>query len=190
MQLAECVRSLGRHRGSVLSESLRCPGCNETESRNDIPGVSDVSTEPRADLERTYRRDHTRLLRLAFLLVGSRELAEDIVQTAFLQAHTRWDSVEQPGPYLRQVVVNQAKDAHRRAYREPPLGLEPVTEIPEIDGTWNEILELPPAQRAVVVLHFYEDLSLVDIAEMLGRPAATVRSDLRRALTRLRRTLP
>lgn len=153
--------------------------------------VSDVHADQRADLEHTYRRDRTPLLRLAFLLVGSRELAEDIVQTAFLQAHARWDTVEQPGPYLRQVVINQANDAHRRAYREPPPGRsEPVTEIPEIDATWNEILELPPAQRAVVVLRFYEDLTLVDIAKMLDRPAATVRSDLRRALTRLRRTLP
>ena len=123
------------------------------------------------------------------LLVGSREIAEDVVQTAFLHAHARWDVVDNPGAYLRQIVVNQAKDSQRRAYRRPRPGREAVTEIPEIDDTWNEVRRLPPVQRAVVVLRFYEDLSLTEISNLLDRPAPTVRSDLRRGLIRLRRTL-
>jgi RNA polymerase sigma factor (sigma-70 family) len=51
------------------------------------------------------------------------------------------------------------------------------------------VRELPDLQRAVVVLRFYEDLSLTEIAAVLDRPDATVRSDLRRALTKLRRSL-
>jgi RNA polymerase sigma factor (sigma-70 family) len=64
-----------------------------------------------------------------------------------------------------------------------------VTFQPEIDETWHEVCRLPPRQRAVVVLRFYEDLPLTEIARMLDRPQGTVRSDLHRALERLRRTL-
>jgi RNA polymerase sigma factor (sigma-70 family) len=132
------------------------------------------------------------LLRLAVLLLGSEAQAEDIVQAAFESAHTRWDTIEQPLAYLKRTVVNRAGDAHRRRVRERgwlARQREPVTEIPEVDETWHVLRRLPQAQRTVVVLHFYEDLPLVDIAEMLGRPPATVRSQLHRALDRLRRTL-
>jgi DNA-directed RNA polymerase specialized sigma24 family protein len=64
-----------------------------------------------------------------------------------------------------------------------------ITEIPEVDETWAELCRLPTNQRAVVVLRFYLDLPLVTIAELLDRQAATVRSDLHRALDRLRRFL-
>ena len=60
---------------------------------------------------------------------------------------------------------------------------------PEIDEVWRLVQGLPTAQRAVVVLRFYEDLGLGDIASLLGRPASTVRSDLRRALTKLKGSL-
>ena len=65
-----------------------------------------------------------------------------------------------------------------------------VTSIPEIDETWTLVRQLPTTQRAVVVLHYYEDLPLVEIGQLLNRPASTVRSDLRRALTRLRKDMP
>ena len=137
-----------------------------------------------------YREHRGGLLRLAFLLTGSREYSEDVVHTAFASAMPRWDVIEQPLPYLKRAVVNQAAEVHRRTARErnsaPPEG---ITHIPEIDETWMQIRKLPPAQRAVIVLRFYEDLPLVEIAELLSRPAATVRSDLKRALKRLRKAL-
>jgi RNA polymerase sigma factor (sigma-70 family) len=66
---------------------------------------------------------------------------------------------------------------------------EPVTTIPELDETWALVRRLPATQRAVVVLHYYEDLPLVEIGRLLDRPANTVRSDLRRAHARLRKDL-
>jgi RNA polymerase sigma factor (sigma-70 family) len=142
-----------------------------------------------ADLERVYREERLALIRLAFLLTGSRDAAEDIVQTAFTAAQARWAALSEPVAYLRQVVVNQAGDLHRRSYRTRITSREPVTHLPEIDETWAELRRLPPRQRAVVVLRFYQDLPLTEIAELLGRPAGTVRSDLHRALTYSRRTL-
>lgn len=143
-------------------------------------------------LEATYRELHLPLRRLAFLLTGSRETAEDVVQHAFASAQSRWDGIDAPAAYLRRSVVNLAKDHHRRELRRRRLlRVEPeaVTAIPELDETWALIRRLPRTQRAVVVLHFYEDLPLVEIGQLLGRPASTVRSDLRRALARLRKDL-
>jgi RNA polymerase sigma factor (sigma-70 family) len=136
-----------------------------------------------------YRDERLKLVRLAYLLTGSRDVAEDVVQSAFAAAHSRWSRIEEPVAYLRQAIVNQAKDVHRRRYRRPPDPPELVTHQPDIDETWHELRRLSPLQRAVVVLRFYEDLPLTEIARLLDRPAGTVRSDLHRALDRLRRTL-
>jgi len=129
--------------------------------------MEQTTTEPAA-FEDVYREQRLSLIRLAYLLTGSREQAEDIVQSAFAAAHDRWPEGE------RRLLV------HR----------EETTDIPELDETWAEVKRLPASQRAVVVLRFYEDLPLAEIAVLLDRPPATVRSDLRRALDRLRRTLP
>jgi len=156
---------------------------------DDRTGVDDMCAE-RVDVEQVYRDERLALLRLAYLLSGSRETAEDIAQTAFTSAQARWATIDDAGAYLRRVVVNQAKDAHRRRFRERALPeAQAVTHQPDIDETWLELRGLPPSQRAVIVLRFYEDLSLTEIARLLDRPDGTVRSDLHRALNRLRRTM-
>jgi len=119
-------------------------------------------------------------------MTGSRDEAEDLVQVALVSAQPRWEQIDAPIAYLRRVIVNRAKDGQRRSFRAPPLPPAPFTEIPDIDETYTAILQLSETQRAVVILHFYEDLSLVEIADVLNRPPATVRSDLRRALNQLR----
>lgn len=132
------------------------------------------------------------LVRLAYLLCGDRDDAEDAVQTVFASATDRWDRVDDARAYLRRAVLNQVKDRQRRDFRRRLLHHpepEPVTLVPELDETWAVVRLLPRAQRAVVVLHYYEDLSLVQVAALLGRPPSTVRSDHHRALTRLRKAL-
>jgi RNA polymerase sigma factor (sigma-70 family) len=173
-----------------VTPTASTPRCNRTGLSVDIPVVSKLNTGSRPDLERVYRDERLALIRLAFLLTGSRDGAEDIVQTAFTAAHARWAEIDEPAAYLRRVVVNQANDTHRRRYRRPPDTVEPVTHMADIDETWAELCRLPPRQRAVVVLRFYEDLTLTEIARVLDRPAGTVRSDLHRALDHLGRTLP
>jgi RNA polymerase sigma factor (sigma-70 family) len=142
------------------------------------------------DLEQIYRDHRLALVRLAFLLTGSREDSEDLVQSAFATASARWDEIEQPLAYLKRAVLNRASDLRKRRARERgrPAG-EAVTELPEVDETWAVLKRLPHRQRVVIVLRFYEDLPLLEIARLLDRPPATVRSDLRRALGRLRKAL-
>ena len=146
----------------------------------------------RIGFEDAYAVPRVPLLRLALLLTGSRDQADDFVQSVFTSAYARWDGIDEPRAYLRRSVVNASNDVHRRRAKDRrlPAEREPVTSIPEVDETWAVLIRLPVRQRTVVVLHFYEDQSLADIGRLLGRPAATVRSDLRRALTTLRSQLP
>jgi RNA polymerase sigma factor (sigma-70 family) len=150
--------------------------------------VSELSSGS-AQIEEVYRSLSGSLVRLAYLLVGDREEARDIVQSVFASASRRWDTIDDPHAYLRRAVVNRANDSHRKAFRlaRHPL---PVARAdggePELDGVWHFVQSLPTAQRTVVVLRYYADLAIVDIAEVVGRPASTVRSDLRRALINLK----
>jgi RNA polymerase sigma factor (sigma-70 family) len=150
------------------------------------------SNSAKPTLEETYRGLRLPLLRLAFLLTGSRETAEDLVQSAFAAVQPRWQQIDDPPAYLRRSVLNLAKDSQRREFRRRRLlrpQPEPVTAIPELDETWALVRELPATQRAVVVLHYYEDLPLVEVGRLLDRPASTVRSDLRRAHAHLKKGL-
>lgn len=148
---------------------------------------------PTPGFEETYRDHRVALLRLAYLMSGSHHLSEDVVQTVFTTAHDRWDQIENPLPYLKRAVVNLVKDGQRRRFRlssttrtpEQPLVVLP----PEVDETWALISRLPWTQRAVVVLHYYEDLPLSEVAVVLDRTASTIRSDHRRALDKLRKAL-
>ncbi len=141
--------------------------------------------------EETYRDHRVALLRLAYLLSGSHDMSEDVVQSAFTSAHDRWPEIENPLPYLKKAVVNLVKDGQRRRFRLLAKSPErpPVVLPPEVDETWGHITRLPWFQRAVLTLHYYEDLPLTEVAVVLDRPAATVRSDHRRALDKLRKAL-
>lgn len=151
--------------------------------------MAELQTDP-PELDQVYRDHRVTLVRLGFLLTGSQEDGEDLVQSAFLTASARWSEIEQPLAYLKRAVVNQASDLLKRRVRERDRpAAEGVTEIPEIDEMWVILQRLPHRQRIVVVLRFYEDLPLLEIARLLQRPPATVRSDLRRALGRLRKAL-
>jgi RNA polymerase sigma factor (sigma-70 family) len=155
-----------------------------------LEDVGNVSSH-RQPVEAVYRSSWLALTRLAYLLVGDRSEAEDIVQSVFTTAVTRWDAIEEPAAYLRRAVVNRANDVHRRSFRDATSipWVEGSIDEPEVDEVLAFVRALPNAQRAVVVLRFYEDLALADIAALLDRPPSTVRSDLRRALTTLRGSL-
>jgi len=144
------------------------------------------------DIEAVYREQRLGLLRLGYLLSGSQDDAEDAVQSAFASAQVHWEQIEEPVAYLRRAVVNQVKGEQRRTLRWASRvvpGRPPVELPPEVDETWASLRRLTRHQRTVVVLHYYADTPLVEIAALTGRPAATVRSDHRRALDTLRKAL-
>lgn len=142
-----------------------------------------------------------RLLRTAYLLTGDRGHAEDVVQTALLRTARRWRAArEAPEAYARRVVVNLAKDRWRALSRRPAetsiaAGVEGDPAAPGSDRVLDRDLlvwaarGLPPGQRAVLVLRFFDDLSVEETAQALGCSTGTVKSQTSRALAGLRAAL-
>lgn len=127
------------------------------------------------------------MVRLAYLMVGSEAVAEEIVQDAFVKVLERWPRLLEPGAYLRRCVVNSC--LRHKTRRARALRLTPVPRLDvgfEADHTIDALQRLSPERRAVVVLRFYADLTQEDIAQTLQIPVGTVKSTLHRALAELR----
>ena len=159
---------------------------------------SDAATD---EFTQIYAAHHAEALRLAYLLCGDRERAEDAVADAFVKVYRRLQhgAVEQPRPYLRRAVVNEVNSRFRRLGVErreaakrsgDARGLRAADEqIADADEMFTALRHLPPRQRTVVVLRFYEDLAEKDIADVMGISLGTVKSTLHRGLAQLRKHL-
>lgn len=146
-----------------------------------------------AELESLFVAEQVPMVRLATLMVGSRAVAEEVVQDAFASVSERWNGLDRPGAYLRTVVVNGcAQVLRRRAVedRHRPVALENPAEIPvrliELRSAMDRLVY---RQRIVVVLRYFVDLPDDEIAQILNVKPSTVRSLARRALAVLRREL-
>lgn len=145
-----------------------------------------------------FDEEHDRAMRLACLLAGDRDLAEDAVAEAFVRTFERWRAgkIDRVGPYLRQAVVNQIKNqrrslARRRRHEErkraDDRGQPPTAERVAARETVEALLErLPYRQRAAIVLRYYEELSEAETAEALGCRCGTVKSLVSRGMDALR----
>lgn len=131
------------------------------------------------------------MLRLAFLMVGSHEHAEDVVHDSFAQVFERWARIESPGGYLRSTVVNRSRDLLRRrqvARRHLRDAREPVE--PEHEVVLDLLDVLSPRRRAIVVLRYFEQCTIPEISELLGLREGTVKSTLHRSLDIIRKEFP
>jgi len=140
-----------------------------------------------------YDQHRPAMLRLAHLLCGSAEVGEEVAQEAFLVVHARWSTLDKPAAYLRVVVVNKSRSLQRRQIRER-RHLRSVREAssafaPEVDETWQQLRILSSDQRATIVLRFYEDLAVAEIAEVMDKPIGTVKSLLHRGMAELKASL-
>lgn len=136
-----------------------------------------------------------RLLRTAYLLTQDASLAEDLLQTALTKTWFAWDRLDDdPVRYVRRVLVTASVSWWRRRWRaelpteqlpEPSAGAT-VDDRAGAHDLWTALRNLPPRQRAVVVLRYYEDLTEVETADLLGCSVGTVKSQCSRALARLR----
>jgi RNA polymerase sigma-70 factor (sigma-E family) len=141
------------------------------------------------------------LLRFAYVLCGDAHLAEDLVQEILARLHRRWDKIaalQYPEAYVRTAIVRQFLSWRRRrssgeailAEVPEPAGYdEPQHQVLAQDQMWRLLTGLPRAQRAVLVLRFYNDLPDDEIAALLGCGESTVRSHAARALARMRKLL-
>lgn len=151
-----------------------------------------------------FRAEYAKLCRIAARLVHDRALAEEIVSESMLTVWRRRDHVDwdRPFPYVYRIVINECKDAFevagkRRALeskvatldRVPPQRTTATAVEPRVtsDAMVIEMLQhLPLQQRSVVVLRVYEDMSELDVAEVLGISVGSVKSHYSRGLAALR----
>jgi RNA polymerase sigma-70 factor (sigma-E family) len=142
---------------------------------------------PEPAFGRLYEARFAEMVRLAFLLTGSTETAQDLVQDSFVRLHRKWSTVRTPDAYLRTAVVNACRSHHRRRARERSKRVEPDgVAVLGADELADVLLKLPYRQRAAIVLRYYHDLPDREIAEALNCRVGTVASSIHRALARLR----
>ena len=137
-----------------------------------------------------------RLLRTAFMLTRDWAHAEDLLQEAMAKAWFAWWRVSgDPEAYVRKIIITTYITWWRRRRWK---GEVPTGEIPdavsademrgsdERDAVWRALGRLPAGQRAVIVLRFYEDLTEIKTAEVMGCSVGTVKSQTAKALAKLR----
>jgi RNA polymerase sigma-70 factor (sigma-E family) len=157
-------------------------------------------TEPKGELADLYIRHVPSANRLAFLLTGDRSHTEDLVHDAFvrcvgrfghLRAHEAFDA------YLRRTIVNLHTSRLRRvrvereflskeAGRVERTSMSDAPDVAAREDMWRRLQTLPPRQRSVLVLRYYEDLSERETAEALRCSVAAVKSLTARATAALR----
>ena len=144
------------------------------------------------------------LFRLAFLLAGDHHAAEDLYQETMVKVHRQWHRVaaaDHPNAYVKRIMVNTFTSSRRSLSSSEVStdlsthdgdGVAPdvATHVVERDAMWRLQLALQPAERAALVLRYYEDLTDRESAELLGCRPSTVRATTSRALARLRAAQP
>lgn len=171
-------------------------------SRTDSPAVGDEA-DARADTSfasavAEYYDDG---LRLAWLLCGDRDRAEDAVAEAFAKAYRQWgrQRIENPRAYLRRAVVNETNSALRRLGRDRVYASRRTGDdrgahgheerLADHEAVAAALSRLAPRQRTAVVLAYYEDLPQEQIARAMGCSLGAAKSNLSRGLGNLRALL-
>ncbi len=169
---------------------------------NDLSGeLTGAQRAERGRLGELYLRHGPDALRLAYLLTGDRALAEDLMQEAFARLAGRFLDLRNPdafGTYLSRTIVNLSRMHFRhkkveRVYLAKEVGLRrSESRDPEVatrETMRRALTGLPARQRAAVVLRYYEDLSVGEIAEVLQCRPGTAKSLVSRGVAALRQNL-
>ena len=150
------------------------------------------------EFDRLYQAERDGLFRLALLICGDRQRAEDAVADAFVRVLPWWRRgiVERPAHYLRRALVNELTSGFRRRtvarrHADRQWGDDRGERTVEVavsdrDTLRRALSDLSAGQRAALALRFYEDMTEADVAAVLGVSVGTVKSRVARALDRLR----
>jgi len=171
-------------------------------NRGAKPGEANApSTAPlraREPFERFYEREYRSVVGLAYALSGSRSASEDLAQEAFIAAHRNWDRIgayDKPEAWVRRIVSNLSVSRFRRRVSETKALTRlagfgsPTATLPELpseaDTFWVAVRKLPKRQAQAIALHYLEDRSVADIAEILECSPSTVKVHLHKGRRQL-----
>ena len=144
--------------------------------------------------ERIIRQYSDMIYRIAVHNCRNAADAEDIMQDVFMDLLTKCPCRDDPAhlkAWLIRVTINKCRSLHRQAWYRKSVPLEECAELaqPEQSSVMEEIWQLPETMRNVIYLYYYEDFTIAEIAEILGKNANTVSSTLQRARRKLREIL-
>jgi RNA polymerase sigma-70 factor, ECF subfamily len=160
--------------------------------------AADRSVEAPLSFDDFYAKERRAVVGFAYALSGNRWVAEDLAQDAFLAAHRDWMRIatyEDPGAWVRRVVVNLSVSAFRRRISEAKAlaraALGQSSALPELSAEsaefWRAVRSLPRRRAQVVALYYVGDLPIAEIGRILGMAPGTVKKTLhdgRRVLAR------
>jgi RNA polymerase sigma factor (sigma-70 family) len=167
------------------------PATLETAPQTPRTGRGTAVMDQESEFASMYQAEFTPVSRTVFLIVHDRQRAEDITQDAFIQLYSHWGRVsryDRPGAWVRRVAIRLAvRHQNRERIRavlerdaEPPTVPEPA----DVD-LLRSMRQLPPAYRAALVLHYYEDWPVAEVASVLGWTVSATKVTLMRARRRL-----
>ena len=160
----------------------------------------DADVDRDREVSALFRHHYTPMCRLAFVILGDRAVAEEVVMEALIKTYSGWRRIkdlDRSEAYLRQAVVNGCRSKIRRKMLETRVAptlrhrAERASRIQTDDDpearreVWRAVLTLPERQRACVALYYYEDLPEGEIADLLGCSIGTVKSQLFKARAKL-----
>lgn len=157
-----------------------------------------IVTVPDDDFSALYAAHHAEALRVAYLLCGHRERAEDAVADAFVKVWRAWSrgGIDNPRAYVRRAVVNQVNSRFRRLALERREAQRrtaddrgersALDDVDDADELFAALGRLSPRQRTAIVLRYYLDLPEAEAATAMGVSVGTVKSSVSRGLERLR----
>ncbi len=159
--------------------------------------VEGGASEPDPDEEFAwfFREEFAAVVRTVFLVVRDRGRAEDVAQEAFVQLLRHWKKVsryEMPDAWVRRVAIRLAVRNARREWRRRDLeagAREPATAPGRDLDALRAVSRLPAKQRAAVVLFYFEDRPVVEVADLLDCSVNTAKVHLHRARARLKELL-
>jgi RNA polymerase sigma factor (sigma-70 family) len=144
------------------------------------------------DFDTVFSVEYPCVLRTVFLICHDSQLAQDVAQDAFVELLRHWEKVRQhdrPGAWVRRVAIRRLMRVLRREgrRRDAERALEPSgpPEPADVD-VLLALREVSPRQRAALVLHYYEDMPIHEIADLLGCSASSAAVHVHRGRARLR----
>ncbi len=161
---------------------------------------NNVSTPLALDMERIVDEYSTALLRVAFLYLKDLQLAEDAVQDTFLKVYRHYGQFQQDSnerTWVMRICINVCKDYLRCAWKKHVVPFDVLPDVPD-EGfkipaedkiLVKEVMQLKPCYKEVLLLYYYQDFKISEIAQILQIPQSTVSVRLKRAREQLKKRI-